>query len=86
MRRSWAIAGLLALLGGALAWALTNRPTRLQVGAEHAVVGLLRGEPAGGSARAVVELLGQVASPAARGGLRAALSPTSADEIGRAHV
>jgi len=80
MRRSWAIAGLLALLGGAFAWVLTNRPTRLQVGAEYAVVGLLRGEPASGSARAVVELLGQVASPAARGGLRAALSPTSADE------
>ena len=82
-RRSWAIAAALALLGGLVALLLRPGPTRLGVGAEHAVVGLLRTDAAqaAGSSRAVRSLLAQVAPLPTRNGLRAALLRADAGEL-----
>jgi hypothetical protein len=82
-RRSWAIAAALALLVGLGAWLLRPGATRLRVGAEHAVVGLLRTEEAkaAGSSRAVRSLLAQVAPMTARGGLRAGLAREEVAEL-----
>lgn len=83
MRRSWVIAGLLVVVGGLVATLGRTRPVRLNVGAEHAVVGLLRTEAAkaAGSSAAVRSLLAQVAAPAARTGLRAALAREETAEL-----
>jgi hypothetical protein len=82
-RRSWTIAAGLALLVGLGAWLLRPGATRLGVGAEHALFGLLRTEAAqaAGSSRAVRSLLAQVAPLPTRNGLRTALLRTDAPEL-----
>ena len=82
-RRSWAIAAGLALLVGLAAWLLRPGATRLGVGSEHALFGLLRTEAAqaAGSSRAVRSLLAQVAPTTARGGLRAGLAREEVAEL-----
>ena len=82
-RRSWIIAASLVVLGGLGAWLLRPGETRLNVGSEHAVFGLLRTEAAqaAGSSRAIRSLLAQVAPPPTRNGLRAALLRTDAAEL-----
>ena len=82
-RRAWIIAATLAVLGGLGAWLLRPGEMRLNVGAEHAVCGLLRTEAAqaAGSSRAVRSLLAQVALPPTRSGLRAALLRADSAEL-----
>jgi hypothetical protein len=83
MRRSWVIAGLLVVVGGLIATLGRTRPVRLNVGAEHAVFGLLRTEEAkaAGSSRAIRSLLAQVAPLPTRNGLRTALLREDAPEL-----
>lgn len=82
-RRAWIIAATLAVLGGLGAWLLRPGEMRLNIGAEHAVCGLLRTETAqaAGSSRAVRSLLAQVAPPLTRSGLGAALLRADAAEL-----
>ncbi len=82
-RRAWIIAATLAVLGGLGAWLLLPGEMRLNVGAEHAVCGLLRTETAqaAGSSRAVRSLLAQVAPPLTRSGLGTALLRADAAEL-----
>lgn len=82
-RRSWIIAAALVVLGSLGAWLLRPGETRLNVGSEHAVFGLLRTEAAqaAGSSRAVRSLLAQVAPLPTRNGLRTALLRADAAEL-----
>jgi hypothetical protein len=82
-QRSWVIAAALMVLGGLGAWLLRPGETRLNVGPEHAVFGLLRTDAAqaAGSSRAVRSLLAQVAPPPTRNGLRTALLRADAAEL-----